>query len=298
MDRPFEHAQLIVARPPSDFRFGIWLAGRSVFALTVSVEATMNAFQLPNVFNFATHASACTKQHASALSQAVPPSFWKSALLTMEDWVPLSEHAVEGSCNSSNSGSDQDADALVSYHSLDGRFIFVTPNFEEWLGYDSIQATSLSLYELVHPDDLLSLSGLAICSSSRPLRASLRLLRVDGTYITVEGELRPIWDEYEKYLSGFQCVLEKRVNNSIASSRRSSTFENEFLSTGLSNSSQTQARRKRERRPRPSPEASGCANCSAKVSPEWRRGPDGKKSLCNACGIRYSKQVKKMKTDL
>ncbi len=32
-----------------------------------------------------------------------------------------------------------------------------------------------------------------------------------------------------------------------------------------------------------------CSSCKTTTSPEWRRGPDGSKSLCNACGLRYSK---------
>lgn len=34
-----------------------------------------------------------------------------------------------------------------------------------------------------------------------------------------------------------------------------------------------------------------CANCTTCIAPEWRRGPDGKRSLCNACGLFYKKLV-------
>ncbi|CAH2352137.1 hypothetical protein CLIB1423_05S06458 [[Candida] railenensis] len=36
-----------------------------------------------------------------------------------------------------------------------------------------------------------------------------------------------------------------------------------------------------------------CNHCSCTSSPEWRRGPDGKRTLCNACGLFYSKLFKK-----
>jgi len=36
-----------------------------------------------------------------------------------------------------------------------------------------------------------------------------------------------------------------------------------------------------------------CHHCGTKDTPEWRRGPDGRKSLCNACGLHYSKTIKK-----
>lgn len=34
-----------------------------------------------------------------------------------------------------------------------------------------------------------------------------------------------------------------------------------------------------------------CANCHTRVTPEWRRGPSGKRDLCNSCGLRYAKLV-------
>ncbi|XP_042380849.1 GATA transcription factor 16-like isoform X2 [Zingiber officinale] len=35
-----------------------------------------------------------------------------------------------------------------------------------------------------------------------------------------------------------------------------------------------------------------CADCSASETPLWRGGPEGPKSLCNACGIKYRKRKK------
>ncbi|KAM6513351.1 hypothetical protein FALCPG4_015780 [Fusarium falciforme] len=32
-----------------------------------------------------------------------------------------------------------------------------------------------------------------------------------------------------------------------------------------------------------------CHNCNRVDTPEWRRGPDGARTLCNACGLRYAK---------
>ena len=35
-----------------------------------------------------------------------------------------------------------------------------------------------------------------------------------------------------------------------------------------------------------------CANCHTRVTPEWRRGPSGRRDLCNSCGLRWAKQVR------
>jgi len=36
-----------------------------------------------------------------------------------------------------------------------------------------------------------------------------------------------------------------------------------------------------------------CHSCGTLDTPEWRRGPDGCKSLCNACGLHYAKILKR-----
>jgi hypothetical protein len=33
-------------------------------------------------------------------------------------------------------------------------------------------------------------------------------------------------------------------------------------------------------------------------TPEWRKGPEGRKTLCNACGLRWAKHEKKRKQRL
>ncbi|CAO3563020.1 unnamed protein product [Mortierella alpina] len=40
-----------------------------------------------------------------------------------------------------------------------------------------------------------------------------------------------------------------------------------------------------------STEEKACESCGTTNSPEWRRGQSGKKDLCNACGLRYSRSV-------
>ncbi|CAK7902395.1 hypothetical protein CAAN1_07S02498 [[Candida] anglica] len=36
-----------------------------------------------------------------------------------------------------------------------------------------------------------------------------------------------------------------------------------------------------------------CRHCGSEKSPEWRRGPEGKQTLCNACGLFFSKLARK-----
>eukprot|EP01098_Paradermamoeba_levis_P006165 TRINITY_DN2560_c0_g1_i1.p1 TRINITY_DN2560_c0_g1~~TRINITY_DN2560_c0_g1_i1.p1 ORF type:complete len:186 (-),score=36.41 TRINITY_DN2560_c0_g1_i1:285-842(-) len=36
-----------------------------------------------------------------------------------------------------------------------------------------------------------------------------------------------------------------------------------------------------------------CRMCGRTDTPEWRRGPDGYASLCNICGLKYAKKIKR-----
>jgi hypothetical protein len=40
-----------------------------------------------------------------------------------------------------------------------------------------------------------------------------------------------------------------------------------------------------------------CSECGVKESPEWRKGPNGPKTMCNACGLRYAKWTRKKSVD-
>ncbi|CAO3701718.1 unnamed protein product [Rhizopus stolonifer] len=37
-----------------------------------------------------------------------------------------------------------------------------------------------------------------------------------------------------------------------------------------------------------------CDHCGTVEAPEWRKGPNGPKTLCNACGLRWSKKQRTM----
>jgi hypothetical protein len=45
-----------------------------------------------------------------------------------------------------------------------------------------------------------------------------------------------------------------------------------------------------------SDEARFCKACGITTTPQWRRGPDGERSLCNACGLHFYKIVQREKT--
>ncbi|KAK7033261.1 hypothetical protein R3P38DRAFT_2921681 [Favolaschia claudopus] len=53
-----------------------------------------------------------------------------------------------------------------------------------------------------------------------------------------------------------------------------------------------QTKNKYRKRSRATPPGK-CNSCNIRETPEWRRGPDGARTLCNACGLHYAKLVRK-----
>eukprot|EP01098_Paradermamoeba_levis_P002848 TRINITY_DN1355_c0_g1_i1.p1 TRINITY_DN1355_c0_g1~~TRINITY_DN1355_c0_g1_i1.p1 ORF type:complete len:162 (-),score=43.26 TRINITY_DN1355_c0_g1_i1:337-822(-) len=40
-----------------------------------------------------------------------------------------------------------------------------------------------------------------------------------------------------------------------------------------------------------------CQGCHTTETPEWRKGPNGKNTLCNACGLRWAKKIREEEHD-
>ncbi|KAI9485870.1 MAG: MADB protein [Benjaminiella poitrasii] len=67
-------------------------------------------------------------------------------------------------------------------------------------------------------------------------------------------------------------------------------MENEVNNT----QSTTQTRLGKKKRVEKPSETKICTDCGTTEAPEWRKGPNGPKTLCNACGLRWSKTQKKL----
>ena len=83
---------------------------------------------------------------------------------------------------------------------------------------------------------------------------------------------------------------QQRSGSSPSSS--SSPYMHECTSTA-SEQGRPSKYRKRSRAPAPG----SCLSCHAQDTPEWRRGPGGARTLCNACGLHYAKIVRRKKQD-
>ncbi|KAI8641823.1 GATA zinc finger-domain-containing protein [Parasitella parasitica] len=84
----------------------------------------------------------------------------------------------------------------------------------------------------------------------------------------------------------------KMTNTLTISKKDHAEYELIRQARNLQNSS-SQSRPKYRRRNRRNMIGQKCHSCGTTETPEWRRGPDGARTLCNACGLHYSKLLKK-----
>ncbi|GAA5932111.1 uncharacterized protein JCM15063_001122 [Sporobolomyces koalae] len=71
--------------------------------------------------------------------------------------------------------------------------------------------------------------------------------------------------------------------------------EQQSASTDASETKEGKKSRLRPEGPVFKPGIKACESCGIVESPEWRKGPSGAKSLCNACGLRYARSVNRQK---
>ncbi|KAI7887499.1 GATA-domain-containing protein [Lichtheimia hyalospora FSU 10163] len=64
-------------------------------------------------------------------------------------------------------------------------------------------------------------------------------------------------------------------------------------SSSSNNNNNDEANSQRRKRRKRAPFQGRCHACNSSETPEWRRGPDGARTLCNACGLHYAKMERK-----
>eukprot|EP01027_Heterolobosea_sp_BB2_P014568 GEZU01020908.1.p1 GENE.GEZU01020908.1~~GEZU01020908.1.p1 ORF type:complete len:462 (-),score=141.29 GEZU01020908.1:9-1394(-) len=78
-------------------------------------------------------------------------------------------------------------------------------------------------------------------------------------------------------------------NNSNNSNNSNGITANNSINTSMANSNNTSTATVKSETPR---HHQHCLNCNAIKTPLWRTGPKGPKTLCNACGVKWSKGKK------
>ncbi|KIY43915.1 hypothetical protein FISHEDRAFT_62140 [Fistulina hepatica ATCC 64428] len=100
------------------------------------------------------------------------------------------------------------------------------------------------------------------------------------------GNTSPTKDSTEALNSG-QTTAESDM--ALIRSKRSGAMANSSNSEAAEDGSSKKYRKRSQRVGPPGQ----CHSCNIRETPEWRRGPDGARTLCNACGLHYAKLVRK-----
>ncbi|CAO3669729.1 unnamed protein product [Rhizopus microsporus] len=118
---------------------------------------------------------------------------------------------------------------------------------------------------------------------------------VDLVYCTTESMMRSLKTLNDQL---FQ-YHDQEIDNTLSSSQpirslqddpNSSKYEMIRQARNLQDSSMRPKYRRRNKR---NMIGQRCHSCNTTETPEWRRGPDGARTLCNACGLHYSKLLRK-----
>ena len=86
-----------------------------------------------------------------------------------------------------------------------------------------------------------------------------------------------------------QVAYEQQVAEQRQHNKSYSEHPPEHLPDGKDEFSGPDAKKRRGRAAPPG----RCHSCNRAETPEWRRGPDGARTLCNACGLHYAKLTRK-----
>jgi len=167
-----------------------------------------------------------------------------------------------------------------------------TVNDLKLLKWQKIKDLSLELASAVPKLSGTSLLDIvALSDISETLNMHVRELRLQLLQDAIaEKETREGMPHYADYLS--QVSGQRIVNTPQPPVYNEATISNNTehregnTSTGLIYARNYEREASKRRRS----QDFECDFCGSRNTPEWRRGPGGKNTLCNACGLKYAKQ--------
>ncbi|MEI6603291.1 MAG: PAS domain S-box protein [Clostridia bacterium] len=97
---------------------------------------------------------------------------------------------------------------LLSIHSPDGSFTFVSPACKEVLGYDQVDLIGKNFFALAHPDDLARINHeqCILLDSKKTCVLEYRIKKQDGSYIWIETRMKAVAEINSKKISELICV--------------------------------------------------------------------------------------------
>ncbi|KAI9487354.1 MAG: hypothetical protein EXX96DRAFT_552813 [Benjaminiella poitrasii] len=130
----------------------------------------------------------------------------------------------------------------------------------------------------------------------RPTLPSIvNILSHQEEYNSNRQEYRPLHYDYTLY----QSSNYKELNNNVLTKRSlSSTLIKRTSHSPISKNDRTTRKQPTEqKKKRKCSKQNKCHSCQSTETPEWRKGPLGPRTLCNACGLIWTKLCKQSSLD-
>jgi hypothetical protein len=130
------------------------------------------------------------------------------------------------------------------------------------------------------------------CDAISKIANSKKSLLANGTH---EFSVAHLSNIYATLYNANQKLISVKANPSQAILLEQQRLRSEMEALRLKRAQSSNVTVLSRKRVRASPGT--CQSCGATETPEWRRGPEGPRTLCNACGLHFAKVVKKRKAE-
>ncbi|KAI8997079.1 putative blue-light photoreceptor PCMADA3 [Pilobolus umbonatus] len=232
---------------------------------------------------------------------------------------------LENQVRLSNMDEDNDnADDFWAKLTLNGLFLYVTPQCKETVGFNAESLENESIYQYVENGAVTDITrALELVKGGETVKVYHTILNSKGSYVPVvsvfyPGDIicsqgqpsflllqmrshAPVDDEFETIVICSNEDVDEDDTNIFPELDpiRTTNWQYELYQLQKTNKklkdqldSYTNPKtRLRKKKVKTNDSHKICANCQRKDSPEWRKGPNGPKELCNACGLRYAKSI-------
>lgn len=134
----------------------------------------------------------------------------------------------------------QNMSDLLTWHDLDGRFLFLSPSVSSFLGYDEKELVGTNFYDLIFITDIPKIKQkiqYGFESTSFPITLTYRMLHKEGKYIWVESQLQPLYDSQRIFI-GSQVVTrditshkltQQEIKRNIAKEKELNELRTKFI---------------------------------------------------------------------